>query len=602
MEARVVFVDLDLGVETIRELVRGFEQRTMAQKNPPIYVAVIGVPTSVDERRALIVAGAPLFIEADALSLSLQARLLQQLLHARAEQAARQPGRGRAEEELTRILARVPDAVLIHQNERVVWANQKWADLTGYDDPASIVGIPVYEFVGAAYREIVAKRVRLRAQGSEIPPLEQTISRRDGTEVPVVAIGLPATYAGDFAFIVFARDLTEQRRLRARLAVSDRLAALGTLAAGIGHEINNPLAYAIENIRQAAERLRTGIGSREDALSLLDEALDGTERVRGIVQDLKILSRADAEQRMPVDVHQVLEAALRMANSAIVDRAKVVRNFEDVPKVSASEPRLAQVFLNLLLNAAQAIPRGDSDEQTITVSTRLEGDRVVIAIRDTGVGIAPGDLERVFEPFFTTKADLGGTGLGLSICHSLVTASGGDLSVESELGKGTVVTIRLGLFTIPIVGTRTTSIASSSPPVDASGEQRRRILIIDDESALGRVLAVGFRPHEVVVAASGREGLERIENDAPYEAILCDLMMPDMSGADVYEYLKENKPGAEQRIIFMSGSAFTSQARDFLTATPNPCLQKPFQVADALQAIEEAIRRAEQGGGVQRRP
>jgi len=223
---------------------------------------------------------------------------------------------------------------------------------------------------------------------------------------------------------------------------ADRLATLGRLAAGVGHEINNPLAYVIGNVQLALERLRSGDGA--EAVERLREVLDGAERIRLIVKDLKVFGAHAPESLSPVDVHRVVDSCARVAESEIRLRATLVRDFGEVPFVMASEPRLAQVILNLLVNAIQSIPDDGSPHHTITVSTRLDSDgTVAVRVSDTGVGIDPEDLSRVMEPFFTTKADKGGTGLGLSICSMLVSDQGGQIGIESQLGRGTTVTVRL---------------------------------------------------------------------------------------------------------------------------------------------------------------
>jgi signal transduction histidine kinase len=254
--------------------------------------------------------------------------------------------------------------------------------------------------------------------------------------------GVFTVYRGEQVLVAFARDRTEQRRLEVQLMAADRLAALGRLAAGVGHEINNPLAYVIGNLQIALESLRHR--DTAEATERLEEALGGAERIRLIVRDLKVFGAHAPEALAPVDVHRVVDSCARVAESEIRLRAALVRDFSQVPPVLASEPRLAQVVLNLLVNAIQSIPEDGAQNHAITVSTRLEPDgRVALRVSDTGVGIERDDLPRVTDPFFTTKADRGGTGLGLSICNMLVTDQGGQMVIESEIGRGTTVTVRL---------------------------------------------------------------------------------------------------------------------------------------------------------------
>ncbi|WP_437298265.1 hybrid sensor histidine kinase/response regulator [Sorangium sp. So ce426] len=234
-------------------------------------------------------------------------------------------------------------------------------------------------------------------------------------------------------------DVTERRQMETRLQLADRMASLGTLAAGVAHEINNPLAYMVANVDFARKELRAkGAGARLDALlSALDEAAEGGSRVRHIVGGLKTFSRADGGELGPVDVDPVIQLVLRMAQQQIQSKARLVLELRPVPAVHANEAQLGQVILNLLVNAAQALPEGKVSENEIRISTApAPPGRVCIEVCDTGPGIAPDLRSRIFDPFFTTKPIGEGTGLGLAICHGIVTSFRGEIGVESEVGKG----------------------------------------------------------------------------------------------------------------------------------------------------------------------
>ncbi|WP_437735523.1 ATP-binding protein [Sorangium sp. So ce1335] len=234
-------------------------------------------------------------------------------------------------------------------------------------------------------------------------------------------------------------DVTERRQLETRLLLADRMASLGTLAAGVAHEINNPLAYMVTNVDFARKELRArGAAARVDALvSALDEAAEGGARVRHIVSGLKTFSRADDGALGRVEVDRVIQLVLRMAQQQIRSKARLVLDLGPVPPVHANEAQLGQVILNLLVNAAQALPDGNEAENEIRISTAAAPpDRVRIEVRDTGPGIAPELRSRIFDPFFTTKPIGEGTGLGLAICHGIVASFGGEIGVESEVGRG----------------------------------------------------------------------------------------------------------------------------------------------------------------------
>ncbi|MFL5355519.1 ATP-binding protein [Archangium sp.] len=244
-------------------------------------------------------------------------------------------------------------------------------------------------------------------------------------------------------------SLQQLRQAQDQLLVSDRLATLGRLAAGVGHEINNPLAYILSNLRYVQEELDRTEGSpssteREELLSAVIEAYEGAERVRLIAQDLKVLSRQDDATYGPVELLAVVRSAAKMAAHEIQPRARFVADCEDVPPVRGNGARLGQVLLNLLINAAHAIEPGQVEQNEIRVLARQSGpSRVTLEVRDTGCGIPSENLERIFEPFFTTKPVGVGTGLGLPVCRNIIEALSGELTVESQPGRGSTFRITL---------------------------------------------------------------------------------------------------------------------------------------------------------------
>jgi signal transduction histidine kinase len=390
-----------------------------------------------------------------------------------------------------------------------------------------------------------------------------------------------------------ATDITERKeaaaalsRSEAQLIEADRLAALGTLAAGVAHEINNPLSYVLLNLDLLIRDLDT---RRPAELSArLAEARSGVERVRLIVQDLKSFSRADTERKVPVDVRRVLDSTLEIAGNEIRHRARLVRAFGEIPAVYADPSRLGQVFLNLLVNAAQAMVEGEVSRNEIRVSTGTDASgRVIVEIRDTGAGIAREHLGRIFEPFFTTKPPGVGTGLGLSICRNIITALGGEIAVESEVGRGTTFRVALPAA-IPEARSPAES-APLAPPAAAPARRRGRVLVIDDEPALAAALARSIAAdYEVVVQDSGRSALDLLRCDGAFDAILCDLCLPGVSGIDVYQELCASAPALAERVIFVTGGTFSAHERDFLARVPNPALDKPFD----LSTLSALLRRA----------
>jgi PAS domain S-box-containing protein len=411
--------------------------------------------------------------------------------------------------------------------------------------------------------------------------LPRRLVRRDGAllEVIVRATALQDD-AGAFRFaLAVVEDVTERKRLEAQLVLADRMASVGTLAAGVAHEINNPLAFILANLEFALGELRR-LAPDAEVGRALSEARDGALRVREIVRDLKAFSRADAEAQETVDLRRVLQSALGLAQNEIRHRARLEVDVGDVPPVRGSEHRLGQVLLNLLINAAQAIPEGRASDNAVSVAIATAADgRASIEITDTGSGIAPEVLPRIFDPFFTTKPVGVGTGLGLSICHGIVSGLGGEIQVESTPGKGSTFRVLLAA-----ASPERRPLGAERSAAGAPG-RRGRILVVDDEPLVGRAVSRILAQHEVVTRTSARAALADVASGAGgFDLVLCDLMMPEMTGMELHARLREIAPALADRTVFLTGGAFTAGAREFLGRVPNERVEKPFE-PEALRAV-----------------
>ena len=389
--------------------------------------------------------------------------------------------------------------------------------------------------------------------------------------------------------------------MQARLLLAVRMASVGTLAAGVAHEINNPLAYVMTNLDMVAVRRLPPLGVRlrdlggEAAqigdelgrvIAMIDVAREGTERMRDIVRDLRTFTRgAGEEKRGPVDVRRVMDASINLAWNEIRHRARLVKEYGDVPPVLATEARLGQVFLNMLVNAAQALEVGDAAENVIRVRTAIEPDgQVAVQVSDTGPGIPPEILDRIFDPFFTTKPVGLGTGLGLWICQGIVTSLGGQITAESRPGEG--ATFRVVLPSAVSVDRPSTP--EPPPAAPAPDARRLALLVVDDESAIGRTLAIALADEfEVTTATSGRAALAVLAGEPRFDVVLCDLMMPDVSGMDVHERIARERPELAKRFVFVTGGAFTERARKFVDEVGLPVIEKPFDLAKLPALLRE---------------
>jgi signal transduction histidine kinase len=553
-----VLVDLNLpdsrGLETLR-LIRG-----AAATGTPVVV----VSGSVDDdmRRHALAAGADEVFDKGDSSARLFARCVLYLV---------QRSRSREERrELENVLACTPDAILVVAVDGEV----------RYVNPAALSLFAVNE--GA----FVGERVGFSVKDGERS--EVTITRGGDRRLCEIRV-VPIAWRGERASLASLRDVTERKRLEAQLAESDRLVAIGTLAAGVAHEINNPLAVIFTNLELATRtltELARGTPLPDDLLDELGDAQIAADRVRHVVRDLRLFARADDGERGPIDVHSVIDATLRLAHNEIRHRANLVKAYGHVPLVEANEGQLGQVILNLLVNAAQAIPEGRREVNEIRIATDVdEAGRVRISIADTGAGMPPDVQGRLFSAFFTTKPAGVGTGLGLAISRRIVTVLGGEITFSSELGVGTQFVVVL-----PPAG--------QGPPVRRRAPSARRplprrrgrvLLVEDDESVALTVMRLLGPHHDVVVTHASDEALTLLAEAGPFDVVLCDVMLPGSSGRAIYERARAVDAAMPRRFVFMTGGAFTPEARAFLDDIPCPRLDKPFDAEELLGVVAQLV-------------
>ena len=523
-----------------------------------------------------------------------------------------------------------------HSMERQLRARERWfsttvrsiadavitVDLAGkitFMNPAaeSLVAMTIEEAQGRSAHEVL-RLLDTEARLQQDTPLDRALRERRAIEVPEALLetkgdfqriiadsAAPVVDNGEVlgAVMVF-RDVTEQKRLQKQLELADRLASLGTMAAGVAHEINNPLFVVFANAGLVLEELTGALSepatsesgalqharALKESIDMQRQILSAASRITRIVADLGAFSRPELQASGSVDVRDAIEWAIRSTAHEFRHRARLSTTLSKVPRVDADETRLGQVLVNLLINAAHAIAPGNVEGNQVLVTTGTnDGGHVIIEVSDTGSGIPAEVLNRIFEPFFTTKPVGEGTGLGLSICHGIVASMGGALTVESKAGKGT--TFRLEL---PAGTTQEPSVATS--PQALAVVRRGRLLVIDDEemvlSAVSRIL----NQHEVVCMSHAHEAMGRLRGDDKFDIILCDLMMPSMTGIEFYEELLTTLPQMASRVVFLSGGAMTSKAAEFLRIVPNERVQKPFGVSD-LRSMVQAVLAANEHTG-----
>jgi PAS domain S-box-containing protein len=495
----------------------------------------------------------------------------------------------RSGQRFRRLIELAPDAVLIMDGQRLVFANPAAARMLRYGSVEELLATDVNKLLAPEEEGHMRERTQeMLRTGVALPTREYRTRRRDGSWFMAEVQSTRVEWEGVPAIMGVARDVTDRKEMEARLAQSERLAALGTLLAGIAHEMNNPLSYAVLGIEQAiaqAERMSAPPHELAKLREALDGALHGASRVGAIIGQIRASTRPDTNESGPVDVRAVLETALRVTRNEVHHRARLVTELGEALPVVGSANRLEQVFVNLLVNAVQALPDGRGENEIRVVLRSTPARQVVVEVTDNGSGI-PADVQpRIFDPFFTTKPVGLGLGLGLSICHGIITNHGGAISVDSTAGRGS--TFRVTLPAAPPAAPAATPAptASAAAPSPAPSARRRRVLVIDDEPTLASMIRrVLSKDCDVELAGDAHEGLKRLEEGPGYDVILCDLMMPDVTGMDLYADVAARHPGLERRFIFMTGGAFTPRATDFLAQVPNRRLEKPFETA-ALRAV-----------------
>ncbi len=350
------------------------------------------------------------------------------------------------------VIENSPDSVIIHAQGRIIYANQTMLATWG-GSLDELIGKPAIDLVHADDRAMVAERQRAIAAGAvSLPFIDERLIRKNGTEFvgQVGAVGI--LFDGKPAVMVVARDVTEARQRQARIGQVDRMVALGTLAAGVAHEIGNPLTYLLLRLDAAGVRageLRSVVPAGTPSAPVLDELVghlaavsEGARRVRAIVSELRLFARTDEEPGV-VDVTVPIERALSMAAHELAG-IPIERDYAPAAAVMASEGKLTQVVLNLVLNAGYAIRASTwLGPHSVRVRVWSEGAHTKFAVTDTGTGIAATDLPRVFDPFFSTKPVGDGVGLGLAIAQSIVATGLGTIQVESTHGVGATFTVTL---------------------------------------------------------------------------------------------------------------------------------------------------------------
>jgi len=398
--------------------------------------------------------------------------------------------------------------------------------------------------------------------------------------------------------VLSIRDLTEKvdveaklKRMRQELNLNRRLVAIGQVAAGMTHEINNPLTGVIAFSQMLMQK-----DIPENMKEAVEVIYDGASRVVGIVERLRNFTRRDRPDKESADLNAIIGNTLAMRSYETRSNGiEVTTNLaEDLPETMANVGQLQQVLLNIIINAEQAMA-ANSKQKQLTITTEqvadhigadnIGADKIRVSISDNGPGIPEEIIDKLFDPFFTTKDNSSGMGLGLNISNSIITEHGGAIRIESEPGSGSTFIIEL-----PIVAE--TGERKPSNPTDAEQEAPAgaRILVVDDEPHICRALdrLLTEKGHQVETTSSPLKALEMLDK-TKYDLILLDLRMPDMSGIEFYDRIKAISPRLQQKVICVTGDVVSTQNEAFLHETGIPCVAKPFGVNELMKQIKHVL-------------
>jgi signal transduction histidine kinase len=387
-------------------------------------------------------------------------------------------------------------------------------------------------------------------------------------------------------------DMVRASETQEQLVQVEKMASIGLLTAGIAHEINNPLSFLLPNFELieawlAAARQGRGTGrvpTLEDLTRVVAECRGGLDRIARLVRQLRVFSHPGRPNLGPVDLDPLVRSVVGLVERETAGRAEVTVYSSRDCIARGNEDHLRQVLLNLLINSAQSISAQTGGRIDVVVDQK-DGD-ITIRVIDNGCGIAPENLRRVFDPFFTTKPVGLGTGLGLSISRDLVKKMGGSITMESQLGRGTVVSVTLRKWREEANQEAIEPLRTPTPELVTPGTGRRlSIIVIEDETALlaplRRMLA---SHHDIIAFSDSREGMRCLMEREPPDVIICDINMPGVGGVEIYREVSRVRPFLARRFLFLTGGVNEDAAP--LLADGRRILEKPVHREGLIAAIE----------------
>ena len=492
------------------------------------------------------------------------------------------------------LIEKAPIAINISRDGKVLYANQKLVELTRETNPEKNIGRPIIDFFIPELREGYQAGLKLRSSGLPAPEnYESKILRADGSQIPVQIQGSQLRLSDGMAHIAFITDITERKNaekekqeLEDKAQVASRLAAVGEMAAGIAHEINNPLTGVIGFSQLLLEKQNVPEDIKDDIRVIAD----GSKRVADIVKRLLTFARQTKPIKTSVNLNELIDNTLKLREYVLkTENINVVTRFDPELSWTVIDPgQIQQVFLNLIINAEQAMKKAHGKGRLV-ITTEKKENNIRISFQDDGLGITRENMGHIFEPFFTTK-DVGeGTGLGLSLSRSIVLEHGGQMSVESESSLGATFIVEL-----PIVDSSASETENTGMPtkVQPSLEKSGRILVVDDEPGVRALLekVLTQMGYNVETITDARIVMDKLDAGTKYDLILLDIRMPGMSGTELYNHVLEKAPVLKGKIIIVTGDVMGQDVKDFLRKNDLPYLVKPFDIKLLKEKIADTIK------------
>lgn len=497
----------------------------------------------------------------------------------------------RESEELYRTLIETsPDAVTVTDLKgNITYASKRTCELHGYTTFKELLGKSALELIAPEEHVKAMNNLQRTLEEGAIRNIEYTMLRADGSRF----IGeLNATLIRDAsgepkAFVATIRDVTEREQLRTQLLQSEKMSSLGQLISGIAHELNNPLT----GVLGFSQLLLTSPQLPENMTSSVETINREAERARKIIQNLLTFARQRKPEKRNIQINEVINRILDLRSYEMrVNNIEVIKNFTPkLPPLLADEYQLQQVFMNLIINAEQAMLEVH-EKGCLKVTTKLDADRniILISFQDDGPGIAKGDIPNIFNPFFTTKPVGKGTGLGLSISYSIIQEHVGFISVDSTKGRGSTFTVELPIVDLE----KQEAELKSSPTVKTEETTVKSVLVVDDEISVLELIkeALEHEGYTVETATRGEEAIRKIE-ERQIQAIISDLKMPGESGEDIYLYCKEKRPDLVKRFLLLTGDVVGQDAFRFIEEHNVQSISKPFDLKEFISSIHRLLKK-----------